>query len=641
MGLSDFTSGNGPTPPGGGPGGPGGPGIPAFPTPPPQTDVTDMMTNYNDKFVNATPALFREEHITQTLGTLISKNKPNPMLVGSAGVGKTVIAEDIARRLANNDASIPSQLKGYTVWELPIANLMAGTSYRGQLEEKVVELLDHAADKKNKMILFIDEIHQLQDNSDPSSQKISQIIKPALARGDIKVIGATTTQEYRDINDDPAFARRFSRIIIDELTSEQTLEILKVARPAYMQHYDYKVTLSDESLRSVVTVSDTYARADMRRPDTAITLLDKTMADAIVTRNAAVKAADEKGDTVTANILRNAPAEILHETRLTKVAKRLLTGMAVKQIVDTDAVKDGFEQLVGQDDIIAELLDIIRREQLEIFPRTKPLTLMFAGPSGVGKTQSAKIIAEHVTGQEPITLNMAEYTKESDISKLLGAAPGYVGSDSNTELPFNTLESNPHRVILLDELEKAHFSIHRTLLSAFDEGWLRMSDGTTIDFTKAIIVATTNAGRDAMTKLPTGFGAQAAQVTRLSHSELAHVLKDAFEPEFLGRFTRLLQFNALDRNDYATILRRNLDAEIHRIAREMPQRASLLPAPLTDDELTTEVERTYVASMGARPAEQAARRIIEDAMLAALAAQHHASQLAGSPSAPAGNINEN
>ena len=641
MGLTNFTTGNGPTPPSGGNppgGGNAGPpaGLPGMPPPaaPPTSDVTDMMTNYNQEFATATPALFREEHITQTMGILISKNKPNPMLVGSAGVGKTVIVEDIARRLANDDVSVPDQLKGYTVWELPVANLIAGTSFRGQLEEKIVEVLDYAADPKNKMILFIDEIHQLQDSSDPTSQKISQIIKPALARGKVKVIGATTTQEYRDISDDPAFARRFSRIIVDELSSEQTFEILKVVRASYMQHYNNRVSLTDDALRSVVTIADTFARADMRRPDTALTLMDKTMADAVVTRNAAIKAAEAKGDTVTASVLRSAPAEVLNDKRLTKVAKRLATGMAVRQVVDMDSVIDGFSQLVGQDTVIDELLDIIQRDQLEIFPRKTPLTLMFAGPSGVGKTESAKIIAQHITGQEPIVLNMAEYAREHDVNKITGSPPGYVGSDSNKELPFNTLESNPYRVILLDELEKAHRDIHRTLLSVFDEGWMRMADGTEVDFSKAIIIATTNAGRDAMTKLPTGFGSQTQQTSRLNASELAQALRHDFEPEFLGRFTRLVQFNALTKHDYATILQRNLADEMDRIAHDMPHRASLLPAPLTDDEIATEVERTYVASMGARPAKQAARRIIEDAMIAALAAQQATQHQVSAPTEP-------
>lgn len=628
MGLSDFTNTpQGPGGPGsGGPGGPsgGGPGgpppIPVGPAAQQGADLTDIMINYNERYKNAPETKFRDMHIEQALNILISKNKPNPIFIGSAGVGKTQIAEEIARRIANKDQRIPKQIADHTVWELPLANLIAGAGIVGQVEERVTELIDFASDPKNKVILFIDEIHMVKpkNGSDPTMNKISQILKPALARGDMRVIGATTSREYRNLEEDPAFARRFSTVIIDELTVEQTRVVLETVLPSYIAHYNNKVTVDPAIIPDLVTIADQNSKADAHRPDNTLTLLDRTMANVIVSQRRTVAETRQSGNTALADMIEKQTMAV-DTKRLLRVAQRLMTGMADQPEFDEEAILENMLTLVGQDDIIEELMDIFRRENLAIFPRTKPLTLMFAGPSGVGKTASGKNIAQQLTQQEPIILNMAEYTTEHSATKLIGAPPGYVGSESNRELPFTTLTSNPHRVIILDELEKAHTSIHDMLLSAIDQGWMDMADNTKVDFTKSIIIATTNAGREKFGKSPTGFAAGGSTVTRLSKAELTHALESHFKPEFLGRFSTLIQFNALSQHDFLAILQRYYEAEWQRIADESPTKAQHIPSKLTDEQLNAAAAH-YVPQLGARPAEAAARKLMEDMMLDSLAA---------------------
>lgn len=614
MGLSNFTppnSGNGPT--GNGPAGP--------PPLPPMggmagslDDVKEMLIDYNARFQSADPTLFRDALISQTISVLIGKQKPNPLLVGPAGVGKTRIVEEIARLIANSDPLIPKQLLKATVYELPLSNLVAGAGMVGQLEERLVDLVDFATDKKNHAILFIDEIHLLQDNKDPILKKVSQILKPALARGDMRLIGATTMNEATSFDNDPAFQRRFSRLIVDELTREQTTEVLFKALPGYLKHYKHKVSVSDDVLRKLVVIADENSRASMHRPDTALTLLDRAMADTVVAHSTAIARATADGNTAAATALQSVKVMPLGEAKLRSVAVRLMTGLAQKEAFDEARMREQLTRIKGQDVIIDDLLDALRRDDLGAFPRTKPLAWMFAGPSGVGKTEVAKIVAEELTGQPPIMLNMGEYDTQWETSKIIGSGPGYVGSESNKELPFDTLESNPYRVILLDELEKAHRTMHRLFLTALDEGWMRMANGKIVDFSKAIIIATTNSGRDQLNKKPMGFAADDTP-KRISRQELTKVLQDDFDPEFLGRFSKVIAFDALSRECYAEIISGSYDRERERIVTADPKMSTVIPTPIDPDKLAHTVHETYLVDQGARPAELAARLLIEDTIL--------------------------
>lgn len=625
MGLSNFTTDDDDDDQNSsGPGGPGsgGPPPPSMAGALQSNDVEDMLINYNKRFKSADPARFRDAVIAQTTSVLISKNKPNPLLVGPAGVGKTRIVEDIARRIATDDPLVPDQLKGWTIYELPLSNLVAGAGMVGQLEQRLTELVDFVSDKKKKAILFIDEIHQIASgggSKDPVYDKVAQILKPALARGDFRLIGATTTNEAKRLDEDPALARRFSRLIVDELTREQTYQVLLGARASLLGHYNHKVSVSDDVLHEAVIIADENSKTSQHRPDNALTLLDRTMADAVVHHNEQIARAQKAGDQTTLQALQSIPTIKIRGSKLMTVAKKLMTGVAEKHDFSVEEVISAFSKIRGQDEVLDDVVDIISRDQLTVFPRTKPLASMFAGPSGVGKTETAKIIAEAVTGQKPIILSMAEYSEPHTVASIIGSPPGYVGSVSAggaAEKPFDPLESNPHRVIVLDEFEKAHDKVKQIFLGAFDEGVLKTAEGTDVDFSKAIVIATTNAARDATSKPMTGFTPASAQNQRISQQDLVRMLKDHFAPELLGRFTQIVAFNKLERDTYGEILHAAYQRERARILTEAPKQGRRIP-DLDDDALRCAVAESYLPEQGARPAEAKARRLIEDALLSA------------------------
>ena len=614
MGLSNFTSGN----PGSGnpPAGGSGHGLP--PLPPMSSmsgsidDVTEMLLNYNERFKDAGPTLFREEVITQTISVLIGKNKPNALLVGAAGTGKTKIVEDIARRIANDDPLIPAGLKDHIIYELPLSSLVAGAGIVGQLEQRVTALVDFICDPKNKAILFIDEIHQLTSDNSSTYEKIAQILKPALARGDMHVIGATTLQESRSFDNDPAFNRRFSRLIVDELSREQTLEILHAVRGGLVTHYKHQITVTDEVLDKVTVVADEYAKAGHHRPDNAITLLDRAMADTVLDLNKRIADATAAGDTATVAMLQGITTVPTTERRVRQVAMRLMTGHAQKENLDVEQLRNELTRIKGQDCITDKLVEALHRDDLGVFPRRTPLAWLFAGSSGVGKTEIAKIVAKELTGQPPIILNMTEFHSPASINRIIGSPAGYVGSDSNAELPFDCLESNPYRVILLDEIEKSDKSVQRLFLSAFDEGYIRTSQGKAVDFSKAVVIATTNSAKEAMATKVVGFGTQAAPK---KHS-LIRELEQDFDTEFLARFSEIVGFNPLSQEVYGEIVQGRYERELALIQANLPHKAALLPAEIPDADLEAIVEETYLPSQGARPAERAVRRYIEDTLMA-------------------------
>lgn len=580
-------------------------------------DVLELLVDYNEKFKNADPTQFRDTLIEQVLSVVISKTKPNPLLVGSAGVGKTRIVEDIARRIATQDSLIPDQLKNYTIHELPVTNIIAGSGIVGSLEEKVKAIVEFASDPKNKVILFIDEIHQITGGSsshgDSVNRKISQILKPALARGEMPVIGATTSTESRAFDEDPAFSRRFTRLIVDELTTEQTETVLTAARAGLMAHYRHQITVSDDVIAETVKIAEENSRAGQHRPDSAITLLDRAMADRVLEQKRLIKAAEVAGDTAMLTALQSVPQIPLTGTRVLDVAKRLMTGNAQRRDFDAEVLQATLlNRLKGQDDVLVKLTDHLARQELGLFPTKTPTTWMFAGTSGVGKTETVKIIAEKVTGIEPIILNMTEFHTPSDTAKIVGAPPGYIGSDSNQELPFDTLESNPHRVILLDEFEKADKAVQRLFLSAFDEGYIRNAHGKLLDFSKALVVCTTNAARETLSGNPLGFGTGPKTV---SHKTLNRALADFFDPELLGRFSLIVGFNPIDEQTYRQVIAADYVRQRTRIVDAKPRLAQLLPDEIPEDQLMAIAEATFVDSQGARPARKAVQKWLEDQLL--------------------------
>ena len=609
MGLSNFT----PTDIGGGGSGSSGPSVPLSalfgPTLTGGSDINDMLINYNETYKSATPALFRDEIVTQTMSIISSSRKPNALLVGPAGVGKTAIVEEIARRIANKEASVPPQLANTTIYELPIATLVAGAGVVGDLENRITEIIKFAQDANNDALLFIDEIHLIADSNNTTYAKIAQILKPAMARGYIRVIAATTMGEAKKLDDDPAFKRRFSSVIVDELTREQTRQILDIVLPGMLGHYQNKVTVAPDVLDEIVMTADRLMSTG-HRPDTAITLLDRALSHSVISHHAAIQEALASGNTTSAQMLQQITHIPLTAKRLNTIAMLLVTGQSQPPHLDVTALQTELSRLRGQEEVLPRIVDALRRRELNIFPSTRPTSWLFAGASGVGKSETATIISSMVTGQKPIILNMAEYHDSASINRIIGSPTGYVGSDSAKERPFDTLASNPYRVIVLDEFEKADMSVQRLFLSALDTGAIQMANGPAVDLSRCIVIATTNAGRQKLSGSQMGFGDHKYSVSKQS---LTKELQKSFDAELLGRFDDLIAFMPLGADDYAQILRDEYDRQIARICAERPD---LSFDPIDDDIIAQLVDETWLVDQGARPAIRAIRALIEDMLLA-------------------------
>lgn len=610
MGLSNFT----PTDIGGGSNsGSGGPSIPLSsllnPTLTGGSDINDMLINYNETYKSATPALFRDEIVTQTMSIISSSRKPNALLVGPAGVGKTAIVEEIARRIANKEASVPPQLANTTIYELPIATLVAGAGVVGDLENRITEIIKFAQDANNDALLFIDEIHLIADSNNTTYAKIAQILKPAMARGYIRVIAATTMGEAKKLDDDPAFKRRFSSVIVDELTREQTRQILDIVLPGMLGHYQNKVTVAPDVLDEIVMTADRLMSTG-HRPDTAITLLDRALSHSVISHHAAIQEALASGNTTSAQMLQQITHIPLTAKRLNTIAMLLVTGQSQPPHLDATALQTELSRLRGQEEVLPRIVDALRRRELNIFPSTRPTSWLFAGASGVGKSETATIISSMVTRQKPIILNMAEYHDSASINRIIGSPTGYVGSDSAKERPFDTLASNPYRVIVLDEFEKADMSVQRLFLSALDTGEIQMANGPAVDLSRCIVIATTNAGRQKLSGSQMGFGDHKHSVSKQS---LTKELQKSFDAELLGRFDDLIAFMPLSADDYAQILRDEYDRQVKRICTERPD---LSFDPIDDDTIARLVDETWLVDQGARPAIRAIRALIEDMLLA-------------------------
>lgn len=566
----------------------------------------DYLINYNEQFKNEPPILFRDAVIQQTLSCLIGKFKPNALLIGPAGVGKTKIVEDIARRIANNDILIPAKLQDYTIWELPLSNIVSGSGLVGEVERKTKDIIKFASDPNNKVILFIDEIHMLIGQS-KTYEQIAQIMKPALARGNMKVIGATTSQEAQNLMDDPAFNRRFTRLIVDEFSVEQTEVILNNMATSMFDHYDHKIAINPALIKEVVKVADEYRTMGSHRPDNAITLLDRAMSTAYIQRK--VMEVQAQNDPQMQAALAAMPTMSLSKSQLKLTAMKLMTGNNEKVIVDVKEMKDKLNVIKGQDEAIAYLVDAIERDNLSLFQRTKPLTILFAGNSGVGKTEVVKIVANYITGVKPIILNMTEYQDNSTINRIIGSPAGFVGYDSKVELPFDILESNPYQIILLDEFEKAHRSVQRLFMSAFDEGYIKTARGKIIDFTKSIIIATTNAGHTTKSD-PIGFIEDDDVQSDASVSDLSRF----FDVELLNRFTKVINFNPITRKLFTEIAADTYKRNVQTIKDKHPS-FTFLADEMDDATLEKFTKDNFVKEYGARPIKAAIQKYIEDTVL--------------------------
>jgi ATP-dependent Clp protease ATP-binding subunit ClpA len=584
------------------------------PNPNPGPTVPDSLLNFNDRYKNKSNCKFREDVIDQTLSVLIGQEKPNPLLIGEAGVGKTKIAEELAHRLANNHVTIPDLIKGSVIFGFQPSNLIAGTGVRGQLEEKVKELLEFASDKKNKAILFIDEIHMLF-SGDPSYEQISQILKPALSRGDIKVIGATTMSEAQKLYKDPAFERRMQSVIVNELTEDQSLEILESIAPTTSNRYN-TIPLTTDLLRFMVDMSQKYSNGKSHQPDASVTLLDRVCAQLHVKRKRDIENAKDPntGNPQLLQILQTTPI-VVNETNIEGIAVSLLRGHASNPTVDYDeATTEIKETVLGQDEQIDFVMSKIKGRSLGLFETTKPLAFLWAGNSGTGKTELAKQLAKRIVDTELIIINMNELSESHHTARLIGAPAGYVGYDSMQELPLDPLKTNPYRVILLDEFEKAHREVRRLFMSALDEGYMKTARGERIRFDKAIIIATTNEGFSNKKEPVVGFGQQIVKESNLNAT--LDRFGDTFEPEILNRFqNNIVGFNDITKEVYATILQNVYKKRLEYIATKKPKYRKRFADELDETTLQILVDQSYVKKFNARPSQATIDNYIESQII--------------------------
>lgn len=584
------------------------------PNPNPGPTVPDSLLNFNDRYKNKSNCKFREDVIDQTLSVLIGQEKPNPLFIGEAGVGKTKIAEELAHRLANNHVTIPDLIKGSVIFGFQPSNLVAGTGVRGQLEEKVKELLEFASDKKNKAILFIDEIHMLF-SGDPSYEQISQILKPALSRGDIKVIGATTMSEAQKLYKDPAFERRMQSVIVNELTEDQSLEILESIAPTTSSRYN-TIPLTTDLLRFMVDMSQKYSNGKSHQPDASVTLLDRVCAQLHVKRKRDIENAKDPntGNPQLLQILQTTPI-VVNETNIEGIAVSLLRGHASNPTVDYDeATTEIKETVLGQDEQIDFVMSKIKGRSLGLFETTKPLAFLWAGNSGTGKTELAKQLAKRIVDTELIIINMNELSESHHTARLIGAPAGYVGYDSMQELPLDPLKTNPYRVILLDEFEKAHREVRRLFMSALDEGYMKTARGERIRFDKAIVIATTNEGFSNKKEPVVGFGQQIVKESNLNAT--LDRFGDTFEPEILNRFqNNIVGFNDITKEVYATILQNVYKKRLEYIATKKPKYRKRFADELDETTLQTLVDQSYVKKFNARPSQATIDNYIESQII--------------------------
>lgn len=530
------------------------------------------------------PIIGRDSEIERMIEILCRKTKNNPVLIGEAGVGKTAIVEGLARRIVSGD--VPQFLKNKTIYSLDIGGLMAGTKYRGSMEEKLKNAIELITSNKN-IIVFIDEIHTLaQVGTDKGETNPADMLKPYLARGEMQTIGATTTDEYRKyIEKDKALERRFQPIVVDPPTVDQTIEILKGLRDSYEAFHKVKIT--DEAITAAATLSDRYIQ-DRSLPDKAIDLIDEASSRAKVKNNyesGEVKALREKlkkieaekedavnqEDFEKAGKLRDKATNLKDEIQRLKSipntseqSDAVITEQDVAEVVSkwtniplTKLTEGEAEKLInlektlklrvkGQDEAVEKVAKAIRRSRIGIRDPRRPIgSFLFLGPTGVGKTELSKALAEALFDDENkiIRLDMSEYMEAHSVSKLIGSPPGYVGFDDGGQLT-EQVRRKPYSVVLFDEIEKAHPEVFNMLLQILDDGRLTDSHGKVVSFKNTIIILTSNIGSDKLSKANVGLGFNDDKMQDKSTVMLSE-LKKYFKPELINRIDNIVIFNKL------------------------------------------------------------------------------------------------
>ena len=579
----------------------------------------------------------RDTEIARVIQILSRRQKNNPCLIGEPGVGKTAVAEGIALRIASGD--VPFHLKDKKIYLLDMTALVAGTQFRGQFESRVKGLVEEVKEQGN-IILFIDEVHSLVGAGDSEgSMNAANILKPALSRGEVQVIGATTFAEYRKyIEKDGALERRFQPVKVDEPTIEDTVEILKGVAKYYEEFH--RVHISPAMLRLCTVLSERYI-TDRFLPDKAIDLLDESCAyvsirhpeltelDRLTTEIAEKQEqideiesdqnpdyqllAERKGEMIHLKArfdeLTEHPVEVNVEAGDLAHVIEIWTGIPANKIEETEYAKlrdlesHLKEHIIGQDEAIAALAKAIKRSRVQMTARRRPASFIFVGPTGVGKTELVKVLSsEMFDSTEPlIRLDMTEYMEKHAVSRMIGSPPGYVGYDEAGQLT-EKVRRRPYSVILFDEIEKAHPDVMNLLLQILDEGKIDDAQGRTVNFENTIIVMTSNAGS---TDKSTGVGFNRTE-EEISKEKALKGLKDFLRPEFVGRVDEIIVFKPLSVEDYVRIA----DLMLKETASALSERGILLD--WDDQALKIVAEKSHGQRYGARDIRRTLRDEIED-----------------------------
>ena len=573
------------------------------------------------------PVIGRNKEIQETSEILSRRTKNNPVLVGDAGVGKTAVVEGLAQAIVNGD--VPAAIKNKEIISIDISGLEAGTQYRGSFEENVQNLVNEVKEAGN-IILFFDEIHQIlgagSTGGDSGSKGLADILKPALSRGELTVIGATTQDEYRNtILKNAALARRFNEVKVNAPSAEDTYKILQGIRDLYQQHHN--VILPDEVLKAAVDYSVQYI-PQRSLPDKAIDLVDVTAAHLAaqhpVTDVHAVEREieAEKDKQEKAVEAEDFEAALNYKTRIAELEKKIenhtedmkvtasvndvaesverMTGIPVSQMgaSDIERLKDMAHRLqdkvIGQDKAVEAVARAIRRNRAGFDEGNRPIgSFLFVGPTGVGKTELAKQLALDMFGTKDaiIRLDMSEYSDRTAVSKLIGTTAGYVGYDDNSNTLTERVRRNPYSIILLDEIEKSDPQVITLLLQVLDDGRLTDGQGNTVNFKNTVIIATSNAG----------FGYEANLTEDADKPELMDRLKPFFRPEFLNRFNAVIEFSHLTKEDLSKIV----DLMLFEVNQTLAKKdIDLVVSQAAKDYIT---EEGYDEVMGVRPL----RRVVE------------------------------
>ncbi len=532
-----------------------------------QSYTTDLNEQVKQNKVD--PVIGRVDELENISLALGRRSKNNVILVGDPGVGKTAIAEGLAYNIVNG--AVPDFLKDYTVFNLDISAMLAGSKYRGDFEERFKQVLK-ALENKGKTVLFIDEAHMISGAgaANNSANDLSNMMKPALSKGNIKVIASTTWEEYRKhFEKDRALMRRFQRITVDEPTQEMTFKILKGIKKYYEKHHDVKI--KDDALQAAIKLSVKY-QADKKLPDKAIDLIDCACS------RFNLKLADTR-------IV--AEKEIQFE-----LAK--MVGLPEEQIMETESntlssLQEKLEEEVyGQDAALTEVVDKILVAQAGLKPENKPIgSFVFMGPTGCGKTETAKALAKHL-GSTLLRFDMSEYQEKHSISKLIGSPPGYVGFEENAGLLITQIQEHPNAVLLLDEIEKAHPDVMTVLLQVMDNGFVTGSNGKRADCRNLVLILTTNAGAQASEKNNIGFGSQEKAYNDAD-------LKKFLTPEFRNRLDGIITFNKLGKDTMVKVVNKFID-EVRDQVKEKAIRIKV-----TKEAVNWLVDKGFDPKMGARP----------------------------------------